>query len=106
MSVVNPKNNLLYLNAFKNGQAVTGQNFCFQINKYVTIHSCKTYIKGASFEKLTVSTVEVVHLLEAGGTGTGERLVAGKTQVAAASVVGATAVPATYRRHRESQLSM
>lgn len=36
MSVVNPKNNLLYFNAFKNGQAVTGQNFCFQINKYVT----------------------------------------------------------------------
>lgn len=60
-----------------------------------------TYIKGASFETLTVSTVEVVHLLEAGGTGTGECLVAGKTQVAAASVVGATAVPATYRRHRE-----
>lgn len=39
----------------------------------------------------------VVHLLEAGGTGAGVRLVAGETQVAAASVVGATAVSASCR---------
>lgn len=46
-------------------------------------------------EELTSSTAVTVHLLEAGGTSTGVRLVAGETQVAAASIVGATAVPAT-----------
>lgn len=48
----------------------------------------------------------VVHLLEAGGTGAGVRLVAGETQVAAASIVGATAVPASYRADRDTQLSI
>lgn len=51
-------------------------------------------------EGLTVGTVGVVHLLEAGGTGAGVRLVAGETQVAAAPVVGATAVPAPCRRDK------
>ena len=63
-----------------------------------------THIKDVV--SLTVGTVAVVHLLEAGGTGAGVRLVAGETQVAAASVVGATAVPATCRRDRDTQLSM
>lgn len=49
MSVVNPKNNLLYLNAFKNGQAVTGQNFCFQINKYVTSTHVRHILKVQVF---------------------------------------------------------
>lgn len=48
----------------------------------------------------------VVHLLEAGGTGAGVRLVAGETQVAAASVVGATAVSASYRTDGDTQLSV
>lgn len=46
-------------------------------------------------EGLTVGTVVLVHLLEASGTGAGVRLVAGQTQVAAATIVSATAVPAT-----------
>lgn len=65
-----------------------------------------THIKVPGIEELTVGTVVVVHLLEAGGTGAGVRLVAGETQVAAASIVGATAVPATYRKDRETQLSI
>lgn len=60
-----------------------------------------THISAAGVEGLTVSTVVVVHLLEAGGTGAGVGLVAGETQVAAASIVAATAVPATCRRDRE-----
>lgn len=40
----------------------------------------------------------VVHLLEARRTCARVCLVAGETEVAAASVVAATAVPATYRR--------
>lgn len=55
---------------------------------------------------LTVCTAVVVDLLEASGTGAGVRLVAGETQVAAASIVTATAVPATYRTDRELQLTM
>lgn len=51
--------------------------------------------------KLTISAVEVIHLLKTCRTGTSECLVAGETQVAAASVVGATAISATYRRRRE-----
>lgn len=46
----------------------------------------------------------MVHLLEAGGTGTGVRLVTGETQVAAASVVAATAILAACRTDGESQL--
>lgn len=54
---------------------------------------------------LTVGTVVVVHLLEAGGAGAGVSLVAGETQVAAASVVGSTAVPATCSRDRDAWVS-
>ena len=46
----------------------------------------------------------LVHLLEAGGTSAGVRLIAGETQVAAASIVGATPVSATYTSNGESQL--
>lgn len=56
-----------------------------------------SHITVPGAEGLTIGTVVLVHLLEAGGTGAGVRLVAGETQVAAASVVGATAVSATYR---------
>lgn len=55
---------------------------------------------------LTIGTAVVVHLLEAGGTGAGVRLVAGETQVAAASVVGAAAVPAACRRDGDTRLSV
>lgn len=51
-----------------------------------------TNIKIPAAGELTVGTVVLVHLLKAGGTGAGVRLVAGETQVAAAPVVGATAV--------------
>lgn len=50
--------------------------------------------EGAS---LTIGAVVVVDLLEAGRTCARVGLVAGETEVAAASVVAATAVPATYR---------
>ncbi len=70
------------------------------------IHSYITLIKVSGVEGLTVGTVVVVDLLEASGTGAGVRLVAGETQMAAAPVVAATAVPATYRRDSESQLSL
>ena len=53
---------------------------------------------------LTVGTAVVVHLLEAGGTGAGVCLVAGETQVTAASIVSATAVPASYRTDRDIQI--
>lgn len=46
----------------------------------------------------------VVHFLEAGGTGAGVCLVAGETQVTAASIVGATAVPASYRADRHIKI--
>lgn len=69
------------------------------------MHSYMTDITAAGVEGLTVRAAVVVHLLEAGGTGAGVRLVAGETQVAAASVVAATAVPAAYRSDRESQLT-
>lgn len=69
------------------------------------MHSYVTDIAVAGVEGLTVRTAVVVHLLEAGGTGAGVRLVAGETQVAAASIVAAAAVPATCRGDRESQLT-
>lgn len=59
------------------------------------------YLSVRSVEILTVGTVVVVDLLEAGGTGAGVRLVAGQTQVAAPSVIGATAILAPYRRKQE-----
>lgn len=65
-----------------------------------------TDITVVSVEGLTVGTVVVVNLLKAGGTGAGVRLVAGETQVAAASIVAPTAVPATYRSDRELQSTM
>lgn len=62
-----------------------------------------TDIAVAGVEGLTVGTVVVVNLLEAGGTGASVRLVAGETQVAAASIVATTTVPATYRSDKELQ---
>lgn len=69
-------------------------------------HSSEGVADVADVAGLTVCTAVVVDLLEAGGTGAGVRLVAGETQVAAASIVTATAVPATYRTDRELQLTM
>lgn len=58
-------------------------------------------ITVARVEGLTVGTVVVVNLLKAGGTGAGVGLVAGETQVAAASIVATTTVPATYRSDKD-----
>lgn len=58
-------------------------------------------ITAARVEGLTVGTVVVVNLLKAGGTGAGVGLVAGETQVAAASIVATTTVPATYRSGKD-----
>lgn len=74
------------------------------------LRNCNNFCKVASdlvckvtHGKLTSGAVVGVHLLEAGGTGTGEGLVAGEAEVAAASIVGATAIPTTWREDSQER---
>lgn len=53
------------------------------------------HIKNEHVKELTDGTAVMIHFLEAGGAGAGEGFVAWQTQMAATSIVGATAVSAT-----------